>query len=424
MKRKNAIQIVILCSSISLLGLLVTQFFWIRNSLNLLEQQYNHRVSESIDRVLNQLMARNIKIDSLQPDSLSGCMKKHINKTLLFDSLFLRKILKEQFKYNNLDTNFRFAVVKCSDKINPFVENIRQRKDIYTQVYEASVTCPWNSECFNLKVFFPQKQQFIILDISLWFILSAAFILIVIGSFAHVIYVIIKQKKLSEIQYDFINNMTHELKTPIATISMASEVLLKTEMNSTPGRIKQYSQVIYEENQRLRALVERVLQMATLEKDEVNITKESSNIHQLIKDSVDRLCLDQCRKKVILEFKMEANCTKINVDRLHFTNIINNLVSNAFKYSGENPRIKISTQDHNFGILIIIEDNGFGISNDAQRHIFEKFYRVPTGDIHNVKGYGLGLHYVKTMIEAHNGYIKVKSELNKGSQFFVYFPAN
>jgi two-component system phosphate regulon sensor histidine kinase PhoR len=424
MKRKRALRIVIICSSLSLLGLLLTQLFWIKNSLNLIEQQYNHRVTEAVSMTIDQLIKTDLRhirgVDNPDP----GCLKKNLNVSLLFDSIYLHKLLKKEFESNNLDTVFRHAVIKCYDLNNPFEKIGIVKSGNLKQLFEASLTCPWNSECYNLMVYFPAKHKFILLDFSLWFIISALFVIIVMGSFAHVIYIVLKQKKLSEMKNDFINNMTHELKTPIATISMASEVLLKTEFKSTGERIKQYSKVIFEENQRLKALVERVLQMATQEKDEFHITKENTDIHQLIKNTVDRLCLDQCRKPVKLEYELQATTYNINVDRLHFTNIVINLVNNAYKYSGSNPHIIITTKDYNHGIMIIFEDNGYGISNEAQKHIFEKFFRVSTGNLHNVKGYGLGLYYVKTMTEAHNGFIKVRSELNKGSKFIVYLPAN
>lgn len=416
------IRLVILFSSVSLFGLLVTQLFWVRNSINLLEQQYNHRVTEALNSVLEVMISKE-ETNSLSLNESEGlCQHKNFDLTLLKNIGFMDSLLKSQFKNHDVDSIFYFSVFKANDHKNPIISKGNMHNVPSGKLFRSSLTCPWNTLSYNLEVYFPEKQKFSLLDLSLWFVLSSVFVLIVIGSFAYIIYVVIKQKKLSELKNDFINNMTHELKTPIATISMASEVLLKNRTDNSNDRVGQYSKVIYEENQRLKALVERVLQMADLDGDEFTITKERTNAHQLIVETIEHLCLDQCRKPVSVNYRLNATNYFINVDRLHFTNIINNLVSNAYKYSGSALELNVSSRDEENGILITIEDNGYGISSEAQKHIFEKFYRIPTGNIHNAKGYGLGLHYVKTMVEAHKGNIRVKSELNKGSRFFVYLP--
>jgi two-component system, OmpR family, phosphate regulon sensor histidine kinase PhoR len=203
---------------------------------------------------------------------------------------------------------------------------------------------------------------------------------------------------------------------------MASEVLMNTDENVVRERVKSYSKIIFEENMRLKFQVEQVLQTALIEKGEIKLNPEPIEVNYVIKSCVSNLCLEHCENKVDLSFNLNAENDIAKIDKIHFVNIINNLVENAYKYSGENPKIKISTQSNATGITVSIEDNGKGIAPSDQKSIFDKFYRVHTGDIHDVKGFGLGLFYVKSIVEAHKGNIKLHSELNKGSRFDVFFP--
>jgi len=262
----------------------------------------------------------------------------------------------------------------------------------------------------------------VFLELSLWLFLSVLFILIVIFIFAWIIRTIVLQKKLSEIKNDFVNNMTHEFKTPISTISLATEVLMNADPATSMERMKKYSNIIYDENQRMRVQVERVLQMAQLDKGEYQLNKAKLDVHAVLRATVDSLCLDHSEKKVKVDFILEATKSEIIADKLHVGNIFSNLVDNAVKYSIQDPHIQCKTSNSDTGIIIEFIDNGIGMSFEAQKHIFDRFYRVPTGNIHNVKGFGLGLYYVKTMVEAHGGSVSVKSEINRGSRFSVYFP--
>jgi len=233
---------------------------------------------------------------------------------------------------------------------------------------------------------------------------------------------IIKQKKISQIRDDFINNITHEFKTPIATISLASEVLLKEGTGNENKRISNYARVIYDENRRMREQVDRVLQMAILDKNRYNLNRQTINLDELIRNNVNNLCLEHCDREVKVKDKMASANPEVNVDPIHMGNIINNLVSNAIKYSENTPEIIILSKNENGHYIFSIEDKGIGIKKEDQKHIFDKFYRVSTGDIHNVKGFGLGLYYVKTIIEAHGGEINVNSEYGKGTRFDVILP--
>jgi two-component system phosphate regulon sensor histidine kinase PhoR len=254
-------------------------------------------------------------------------------------------------------------------------------------------------------------------------LLSFLFLVIIITIFYYNIKVIYKQKKLSIIKNDFINNMTHELKTPISTISLACEALSDKDLaNNTKNRVR-FIQTIKEENLRLGNLVENVLQSATVERDSLALKIELINLHDIIEKTVKNNKLQITDKNGVVELNLMAGNTLIEGDKIHLINVFSNLIDNALKYASNSPKIKISTEDVINGIIIKIKDNGIGISKDHQDKIFDKLYRVPTGDRHDVKGFGLGLSYVKSIIEKHNGKIKVESQLLSGSTFIIQLEA-
>jgi len=234
----------------------------------------------------------------------------------------------------------------------------------------------------------------------------------------------LKQKRLSEIKNDFINNITHEFKTPISTISLSSEVLLQPNIILEPERLKNYAQIIKDENNRLKNQVDKVLQLATLEIDKLKLENELIDLHEIINETVKSFDLIIERQQGKITTMLGAKKSQVIGDRVHISNILFNLIDNAIKYSPEHPKIEISTDNYFSGIEITVKDNGIGISKENQKHVFEKFYRVPTGNIHNVKGFGLGLNYVKTIVTAYNGKIKVSSKEKEGSTFIIKLPFN
>lgn len=223
---------------------------------------------------------------------------------------------------------------------------------------------------------------------------------------------------------DFVNNMTHEFKTPISTISLASEMLMKPTVLESKNRILKYATVIYDENSRLKNQVEQVLHIALLDKSAFRLKIKEINAHKLIDQCIRNFKLIVRERKGKISCKLEAANPVIYADKIHFANILTNLLDNANKYSSEAPDILVATKNSNNGLIITVEDKGIGISQENQKQVFKKLYRVPTGNIHNVKGFGLGLFYVKKIVETHGGYIKVKSELLKGSTFEIFFPFN
>lgn len=223
---------------------------------------------------------------------------------------------------------------------------------------------------------------------------------------------------------DFVNNMTHEFKTPIATISLASEMLQKPAVLASAPKATKYASIIYDENQRLKNQVEHVLQIAVLDKHEYQLKLTEFDLHELIESVSDNFRIMLKDRKGKLEFIRGTENALVKADKMHVQNMLLNLLDNAYKYSPAAPQITVSTRNYPDGVVFSVEDKGIGISSENQKHIFKKLFRVHTGDVHDVKGFGLGLFYVKSMAEAHGGSVKVKSEPGKGSRFEVYLPTN
>ncbi len=271
-------------------------------------------------------------------------------------------------------------------------------------------------------LYFPKEKQFLISQLWITLSISVFLVIIIILTFTYTIYTILKQKKISEMKNDFINNMTHEFKTPISTISLACEALRDKDIIKSENLYDNYISVINEENRRLGSMTERILQSAKLEKGEIILRKEELNIEEIILEAINNIKLQVDKKsgKIITDFK--AQSINIFADKVHITNVIFNLLDNAIKYSPVNPLIEIVTENSFSGLLISVKDNGTGISKANQKKIFDKLYRVPTGNIHNVKGFGLGLSYVKAIVEQHSGKVSLESELNKGTKFILFLP--
>ena len=276
----------------------------------------------------------------------------------------------------------------------------------------------------QLFIHFPNKRSW--LYESVWEIIaiSGLMVMLILFCFSYTIYVIFRQKKISEIKNDFINNMTHEFKTPIATISLASDSITNPMVLNDPEKVSRFAGIIQQENKRMLNQVEKVLQMALIDKREFDLNISKVNLHELIQNAVQNFTLHVEQRGGSIKLDLNAENPNIYGDSTHISNMIHNLLDNANKYSPEKPEITVSTYNTSSGLKLIVSDKGVGLSKEAKRHIFERFYRVHTGNIHDVKGFGLGLSYIKTMITAHNGSVDVKSELGKGSSFILYFPFN
>jgi len=339
----------------------------------------------------------------------------------------LDKMLLKELKEKGITTPYAYAVF--SEKEEDFVMTNHacdKHKMMYTQPsdfrYSISLFPSSNEEIAKLYIDFPTKVNF--LWSGLWFnILSTIlFTGIVVFCFYYTINIILTQKKLSEMKNDFLNNMTHEFKTPIATISIATDTIKQMITKGKADMAMRFVNIIDEENKRMNSQVGKVLQMARIDKREFRLNIETVQANNILESAAEKISLQVEQKGGNVTLDLQAKNDLIEVDVTHFTNIIHNLLDNANKYTPEKPQIIIRTQEASSGLQIEIEDNGVGIDKEARKQIFDKFYRVPTGNLHDVKGFGLGLSYVQAIVTAHGGTIDVKSELGKGSTFIIIIP--
>jgi two-component system phosphate regulon sensor histidine kinase PhoR len=273
-----------------------------------------------------------------------------------------------------------------------------------------------------LLIYFPQQARYNLKSLWVMMLVSLLLVLTIIAAFSYSVFTIIRQRKLSELKNDFINNMTHEFKTPISTISLACQALSDKDIPRTNEMYNDYIQIIGDENHRLGEMAEKILQTAILEKGNLHLRPEAIDMHNLIADAIRKIAIQIEIRDGIISQSLQAEHPLIKADKVHLSNVIYNLLDNANKYSPRKPHILVSTADADNGIYISVSDKGMGISKANQKRIFEKLYRVPTGDVHNVKGFGLGLSYVKFIVEKHGGSIQVESEPGKGSTFTLFLP--
>lgn len=426
MKRSTSIFIIIL-SSLSILGVVMTQYFWIDNAVQLKRGQFDDKINVSLKAVVNSLYA--LKNNTAHDSELinPSCRPVLCPNTREIDYIILDSLLQLEFEHMKIEENFEFAVfkVKAHESHPIYTSNSNYSNELLNSNFQASLSCLYNySEAYYLTVFFPNEESIVFRQMIAWILLSALFVFTIGFSFIYIIYNSFKQKKISTIKNDFVNNMTHEFKTPISTVSLSAEMLMREPIITDPEKARKYAKVILEENQRLKHQVEQVLQAAVIEKGEIKIRKKDVDTHKIISDLIHKMEITVSNRGGAIKTYFGANYPKVWADKMHFTNVISNLLDNANKYTPDAPIIIVRTRNTKNGIIISIEDNGIGIKSEDQKEIFKQFQRVHTGNLHDVKGFGLGLYYVKLMTDAHGGNVKITSEWGKGSIFEVFFPFN
>ncbi len=332
----------------------------------------------------------------------------------------LYKLLKNELDEYGVKTAFEFNVYS-----NGLATKIKSDKFVFDKYSTYSIPIFVDNEgknSYQLLTTFPQKKRFLFREIVGITVLSVLFTLIIIIAYANALNQLIKQRQISEIKTDFINNMTHEFKTPIATINLALDAIKNPKIIDDKEKVFRYLQMIRDENKRMHAQVENVLRISKLEKRELDINKENIDVHNIIEDAIEHVHLIIEDRQGKITTSLKATRTSVLANDVHFTNVMVNILDNAIKYSPQTPIVEVSTENLNDFIIIKVKDFGAGMSKVAQKRIFEKFYREHTGDVHNVKGHGLGLAYVKRIIEDHNGQISVDSEKGKGSTFTIKLP--
>ncbi|MBL7876150.1 MAG: HAMP domain-containing histidine kinase [Cyclobacteriaceae bacterium] len=410
------LRIVIILAGLSIAGITATQIYWVRKAFDLKENQFNRDVTVALTNVATKILeitktptAANNPVTQLTTNYFVVLVNGPIDNNLL------EFLLITEFEKRNIKADFEYGIYDCMEQC---MEGGKQISPKHTaSLVNFSELPAWNNDGYYFGVQFPMVEATLISQMGIWGF-SSIVMLIVIFFFVYTLFVILKQRRLSEIQKDFINNMTHEFKTPLSTIAISTSVLKDPGIIHTPERLLNYATIIDNENQRLKQQVERVLQMARLENEEVGLKREICDLHDIIWEASE----SNLASKATLELVLEASPSTVLADKLHLTNVIFNLLDNAIKYNKQQPLIRISTSHAHGNIFLKIEDNGIGIKQDDQKKIFHRFYRVPTGNLHDVKGFGLGLSYVKLIVEAHKGKITLTSEPNKGSCFSIVLP--
>lgn len=414
---RRSLYIVILLAFISLSSIVILQIYWVNKAYNFEERQFNHNVISTLTKVVEKILDLNEDSSVVEPVTQEGnFFVANVNDTLY--PYLLESLLRDEFAKSNLRVDFEYGIYNCYNDSIVFGNRVSFEDSLTNPTFKTdlSITNTFDKDGHYFGILFPDKDNFLIRNMEFW-IFSSIIILLVVMFFSYSIMAMLRQKRLSEVKTDFINNMTHELKTPISTITLSSEVLMDPKIIETPERLHQYAQIISTENARLKNQVDRVLQVATLTPDKMKLKRKELDIHEIILNTTNIFEVKTNNKA--FELDLQASNTLINGDAVHINNIFHNILDNACKYTLKDPKIKISTINQGNFIRIDIEDNGIGMEKKEIRMIFDKFYRVPTGNQHDVKGFGLGLYYVKTVLDAHEADIKVKSTPGQGSTFSI-----
>jgi two-component system phosphate regulon sensor histidine kinase PhoR len=360
----------------------------------------------------------------LLEDIMGGLLDLEIYRNISerIDTSFIDSLVHEELEKRGIRARLVFGVFNKYGKAEVLPARAAEYEQQFSNDSYKALLFPNDplQETNYLRVYFPQQKNYLIGQMWTMLAVSGLLLLVIMFLFSYSIGTIYKQKKLSDIKNDFINNMTHELKTPIATISLACEALNDPDMMRSEKGMSTYVNMIGEENKRLGLLVEKVLRTAIFEQGEMQLQVNRINLHEVIQNVIRNISIQVTGKKGKIITHLDADNPVIYGDHLHLSNVIYNLIDNAIKYCNDSPVVEITTSDESSGIAIAFKDNGIGISRENQSRIFDKLYRIPTGNVHNVKGFGLGLSYVKGVVEKHGGRVKVESELKKGSTFTIH----
>ncbi len=472
--KKNTIWAIVGLMAAALLAIIGLQSYWIKNAVDLQSEQFDKDVKIALNLVAQELqekalaemnqindlltVSEKVNLDSKSKltktsldfsglgqknEDLSSATKAYHNfrkfkPRLLGEKIsptVLTELLSKELENRNINTDYEYKVYETFKDVPPKEIISNGNYTIAAPITDEVTVLPEEIELSKseypvslfdnagkLIVSFPKKSSVIWGAVLLPLIAAILSVAIVFFCFSYTVQIIFAQKKVSEMKTDFVNNMTHEFKTPIATISLAVDSIVSPRILSKEEKVRRFAGIIKQENKRMLAQVEKVLQMALLDKQDFKLNLDFVDLHKVINQAVTNSHLQAEKKGGFVTSDLQASKSKIEGDITHLSNIIHNLLDNANKYSREIPEIAVLTKDVPNGIEVIIKDNGIGLSKEARKNIFDKFYRVHTGNVHNVKGFGLGLAYVKTMMTAHKGQIDVKSELGKGSSFILTFP--
>lgn len=421
---KNAsIRLIMILALVVSSGIIITQSYWVRRAYELQQTEFNFDVNEALATVAKDVMIlKEVQLPNYSPVEKITNDYYVVQINVYVEQNILKHYLQAAFAKQNLVTDFQFGLYDCmSEKVN--YQEYVHAKGGGDPVKNTLVVFPRiKRENYYFGVYFSHRQHLLSSQMSIWYI-SSAVLICVIGFLGYLLFIILKQKRLSEVQKNFVNNMTHELKTPLASIQMSASVLRDDEIINKPGRLKSYADIILKESTQLSAQVERVLQMAQSDKGKLLLQKENLIWQEIlinVRESFESLIHN---KNGNIELVMPEHPIHFFGDNLHLINVVRNLVDNAIKFCDKEPKIRITLKEDSGTVFIAVADNGIGIDKKYHKHLFKKFYRVPTGNIHNVKGFGIGLNYVMSITKLHFGNVSFSSEISKGTIFTLSFPS-
>ena len=418
--RFKHIRYVVLLGAVAIIGIIAVQLYLMKKEWSNKEKQFAQTVTICLRNVATRIYRFNQTVPTT-PNPVRQLSSNYfvVDVNSHIDANILEHYLKTEFERYNIQTDFEYGIYNCETDVMEYGNYVFYNGKVKEDALSASLP-KYSGYNYYFGVNFPLLNNTIVGDMSIWFFMIAILLISVIF-FAYSIFVILKQKRLSEMQRDFINNMTHEFKTPIASITIAADVIANPETISEPSRIITYGSVIKHEVSRLNDQVDKVLQIARIEKSGFHLRMESLDLNDIIRQITENYLANNSGKLAINP-DLAPGALMVKADRMHLTNIFYNLFDNAMKYAGENPDIKLVTRQKENRIVVSVSDNGPGIERAHQKRIFQKFYRVPTANVHDVKGFGLGLFYVKSICEAHHWKVSLDSAPGAGATFIFEIP--
>lgn len=411
----------ILLGALSIIGILVFQAWWFMQTWKFKDQEFQQKAHIALINVAREIAKfNNSELPSYDLVKKLSSNYYVVNINDAIDAGALEYYLRKEFEALSMTMDFEYAIYDCASDQMVYGDYYSLTNDKVAPPLATDLP-KYDQFLYYFGVRFPGKTTFILEKMPTALVITGI-LLITILFFLYAMYIILRQKRLSELQKDFINNMTHEFKTPISTIRISSEVLQKDPYILKNDRLTRYTKIISEQNNRLNEQVEKVLQLAQIERGSFKINPKPLDLHEVILNLLPSLQVKVQEEEGTLETALDAVRTRIDADPLHLQNVIQNLIDNGVKYCRENPQISLSTSNEGKHILLTIRDEGIGIPKDLQGQVFSKFYRIPTGNVHNVKGFGLGLYYVKSVCDSHQWEIKLDSEPQSFSSFTIKIP--
>lgn len=413
----NHIKILTIFGILAIISIFLIQIFWVRQAFTISESQFEHNITVALRQVAEKIAVKN-KTNFLQRNPVIKVNPRlyvvQVNSEI--DASLLDHFLKTSFNYFNINQDVEYSIYSCEDNILVYCNYIQKKKPL--KVASTPVLPKFEGVDYYFSVSFPNYPIISMHNIPMWMMTSGVLIFLVLF-FIYALFIVFAQKSVTQVQREFINNMTHEFKTPLSTISVIQQVISDPDIVKTPQRLATYAQIIGVETRRLNDQVEKVLNISKLEKKQFELHLEEIDVHEVIEQVVYNLTHTDFEKILDIRTDLKASPHIIVADRVHFNNVICNITENAVKYSVNEAKIVISTQNVKDRLYISVSDKGEGIEKKELKKIFEKFYRISTGNTHNVKGFGLGLFYVKQIADAHKWKINVQSTLGTGTDFII-----